>query len=150
MRTVLSILFVFSNIPLLVYRLRRNIFVYENGFFPAASLAVISICMLTIATFITMAFFKFKGLVSRIPFKTDLNHCFILVEILSILAQTASLIGVGILLLVQYEDIYEFEHVQTMFVLQFIAMNAIVISYAIMWIIFYKSMKMASLRHKQA
>ena len=97
----------------------------------------------------TVALWKFTQLVSRMPFKSDLNRCLIFIEILSILGWAAASFGIGIEFCCHYNDIYNYKYIRSIAIMDLITIDANLINFTIMWLILYKSFKASGLRLKQ-
>ena len=138
-RIAVSILIILLHIPLLVLALMTNITDTEQGTLSGVSLVLLSVLVLVVASFMTVALWKFTQLVSRMPFKSDLNRCLVFIEILSILGWAVGSFGIGIEFCCHYNDIYSYKYIRSIAIMDLITIDANLINFTIMWLILYKS-----------
>ena len=102
-RIAVSILIVIAHIPLLVSQLKTNLM--GETYIALSGISMILLCtvVLTIATFMSVALWKFTRIVSSMPFRSDLNRFLIFIEILSILGWAAGSFGIGIEYCINYD-----------------------------------------------
>ena len=114
------------------------------------SVVVLSILVIMIATMMTVALWKFTTLLSGTTNKADLRLFIVFIEILSIMPWAAATFAIGLEISIVNDDIYEYQHIRAVSIMDLVTIDASVINFGIIGMILYKSSKVASLRRKLA
>ena len=82
--------------------LQNKVTVYNIGPLDILSVCLLFAVLIIVMTFLTWALTKFIVIVSRSPFKKDLNRCLIFVQILCILLWVCAAVGLGVIYTVKH------------------------------------------------
>ena len=128
--------------------LQNKVTVYNIGPLDILSVCLLFAVLIIVMTFLTWALTKFIVIVSRSPFKKDLNRCLIFVQILCILLWVCAAVGLGVIYTVKHAQLFEYRNIYTITVLDLIMKNVNTVNFSIIWLILFRSSQAAILRNK--
>ena len=129
---------------------REKVLNSETETIAGLCVVVLSILVIMIATMMTVALWKFTTILSGTTNKADLRLFIVFIEILSIMTWAAATFSIGLEICIVNEDIYEYQHIRAVSIMDLVTIDASVINFGIIGLILYKSSKVASLRRKLA
>ena len=150
-RIIVSILIVVIHIiPIWLTLDQENVLDGETETISGVSIVILSILVVTIATMMTVALWKFTAILSGTTNKADLRIFIIFIEILSIMTWAAASFAIGLEFCIAYDEIFYYQHIRAISIMDLVTVDASVVNFGIIGLILYKSSKVASMRRKLA